>query len=97
MNKQIIIASDRSVDDLNSIENRLLTRFSGGLTANISTPDYELRVGIIKSKLKYKEAANDIPDDVIEYIANNFEANMRELEGAITRVFAYSSMMCQEK
>ncbi len=94
-NKQIIIASDRCVDDLNSIENRLLTRFSGGLTANIMTPDYDLRVGIIKSKLKYKEAANDIPDDVIEYIANNFESNIRELEGAITRVFAYSSMVCQ--
>ena len=95
LNKQIIIASDRSVDELNSIENRLLTRFSGGLTANISTPDYELRVGIIKSKLKFKESADDIPEDVIEYIANNFDSNMRDLEGAITRVFAYSSMMCQ--
>jgi len=95
LNKQIIIASDRSVDELNSIENRMLTRFSGGLTANISTPDYELRVGIIKSKLRFKESANDIPEDVIDYIANNFESNMRELEGAITRVFAYSSMMCQ--
>ena len=97
LNKQIIIASDRSVDDLNSFENRLLTRFNGGLTANISTPDYDLRVGIIRSKLKFKEAADDIPEDVIEYIANNFESNMRELEGAITRVFAYSSMICQGK
>ena len=95
LNKQIIIASDRSVDDLNSIENRLLTRFSGGLTANISTPDYDLRVGIIKSKLRFKDSAEDIPEDVIEYIANNFESNIRQLDGAITRVFAYSSMFYQ--
>ena len=91
-NKQIIIASDRSVDDLNSIENRLLTRFNWGLTANITTPDYDLRVSIIKNKLAFKEAANDIPDDVIEYIANNFDSDIRKLEGAITRVLAYSSM-----
>jgi len=96
-NKQIIIASDRPVDDLNSIENRLLTRFSGGLTANISTPDYDLRVGIIKSKLAYKEVANDIPEDVIEYIANNFDSDIRKLSGAITRVLAYSSMFHQGK
>ena len=91
-NKQIIIASDRSVDDLNSLENRLLTRFNWGLTANITTPDYDLRVNIIKNKLAFKEAANDIPDDVIEYIANNFDSDIRKLEGAITRVLAYASM-----
>ncbi len=96
-NKQIIIASDRPVDDLNSIENRLLTRFSGGLTANISTPDYDLRVDIIKSKLAFNEVANDIPDDVIEYIANSFDSDIRKLGGAITRVLAYSSMFYQGK
>lgn len=94
-NKQIIIASDRPVDDLNSIENRLLTRFNGGLTANISTPDYDLRLGIIKSKLAYNEAAKDIPEDVVEYIANNFDSDIRKLSGAITRVLAYSSMFHQ--
>ena len=91
-NKQIIIASDRSVDDLNSIENRLLTRFNWGLVANITTPDYDLRVDIIKNKLAFKEVANDIPEEVIEYIANNFDSDVRKLEGAITRVLAYSSM-----
>jgi len=96
-NKQIIIASDRPVDDLNSLENRLVTRFSGGLTANITTPDYDLRVSIIKNKLAFKEAANDIPDDVIEYIANNFDSDIRKLEGAITRVLAYSSMFSRGK
>lgn len=93
MNKQIIIASDRSVDDLKSVENRLLTRLNGGLTANILTPDYDLRVSLIKNKLKYNEAAQDIPNEVIEYIANNFDSDIRQLEGAITRVFAYSLMM----
>ena len=91
-NKQIIIASDRSVDDLNSIENRLLTRFNWGLVANITTPDYDLRIDIIKNKLAFKEVANDIPEEVIEYIANNFDSDVRKLEGAITRVLAYSSM-----
>ena len=96
-NKQIIIASDRSVDDLNSIENRLLTRLNWGLTANITTPDYDLRVSIIKNKLAFKEAADDIPTDVIEYIANNFDSDIRKLEGAITRVLAYSSMFSKGK
>lgn len=96
-NKQIIIASDRSVDDLNSLENRLLTRFNWGLTANITTPDYDLRVSIIKNKLAFKEAASDIPMDVIEYIANNFDSDIRKLEGAITRVLAYSSMFGKGK
>jgi len=96
-NKQIIIASDRSVDDLNSIENRLLTRLNWGLTANITTPDYDLRVSIIKNKLAFKEAAEDIPSDVIEYIANNFDSDIRKLGGAITRVLAYASMFNKGK
>lgn len=96
-NKQIIIASDRSVDDLNSIENRLLTRLNWGLTANITTPDYDLRVSIIKNKLAFKEAADDLSVDVIEYIANNFDSDIRKLEGAITRVLAYASMFNKGK
>ena len=90
--KQIIIASDRPVDDLTSFENRLIKRFNWGLTANITTPDYDLRISIIKNKLAFNEAASDIPDDVVEYIANNFDSDIRKLEGAITRVLAYSSM-----
>lgn len=92
-NKQIIIASDRSVDDLKMLENRLLTRFNWGLTANITPPDFELRVNIIKKKISHHEAAKDVPEDVIEYIANSFDSDVRQLEGAITRVFAYASMM----
>ena len=93
LNKQIIIASDRSVDDLKSLENRLLTRFNWGLTANITPPDFDLRMNIIRKKILGHESAEDIPEEVIEYIANNFDSDVRQLEGAITRVFAYSLMM----
>lgn len=92
-NKQIVIASDRSVDDLKMLENRLLTRFNWGLTANITPPDFELRMNIIKKKIAHQESAKDVPDEVIEYIANNFASDVRKLEGAITRVFAYALMM----
>lgn len=96
-NKQIVIASDRSVDDLKMLENRLLTRFNWGLTANITPPDFELRVNIIRKKIAHQESADDVPDEVIEYIANNFASDVRQLEGAITRVFAYSLMMNRGK
>lgn len=92
-NKQIIIASDRSVDDLRMLEERLITRFNWGLTANITPPDLSLRVDIIKKKISHQEAAEDIPMEVIEYIANINDSDVRQLEGAITRVFAYASMM----
>ena len=92
-NKQIIIASDRSVDDLKMLENRLITRFNWGLTANITPPDFGLRVDIIKRKIEHQEAAEDIPIEVIEYIANINDSDVRQLEGAITRVFAYALMM----
>lgn len=92
-NKQIIIASDRSVDDLKMLENRLLTRFNSGLAANITPPDFELRVNIIKKKISHQETGQDIDDNVIEYIANCFDSDVRQLEGAITRVFAYALMM----
>jgi len=92
-NKQIIISSDRSVDDLKLLEERLRTRFSSGLIANIFPPDFELRMSIIRKKIQHHENAEDVPLEVIEYIANNFESDVRQLEGAITRVFAYSLMM----
>ncbi len=92
-NKQIIIASDRSVDDLKMLENRLLTRFNWGLTANITPPDFDLRMNILERKIAHQESAKDVPKEVIEYIANNFASDVRQLEGAITRVFAYALMM----
>lgn len=92
-NKQIIIASDRSVDDLKLLEERLRTRFNWGLTANIFPPDFELRVDIIRKKIQNKEMLDEVPNEVIEYIASNFDSDVRQLEGAITRVFAFSTMM----
>ena len=92
-NKQIIIASDRSVEDLKMLENRLLTRFRWGLTANITPPDFELRVNIIEKKMSIHGGGTIIPSEVIEYIANNFASDVRQIEGAITRVFAYALMM----
>ena len=64
-----------------------------GLPANITPPDLELRMNIIQKKIARNEAAEFVPMEVIEYIANNFQSDIRQLEGAITRVFAYSSMM----
>ncbi|MCI6002564.1 MAG: chromosomal replication initiator protein DnaA [Tenericutes bacterium] len=92
-NRQIIISSDRSVNDLKLLEDRLRTRFACGLTANIFPPDLKLSKDIIKKKVMYQESAKDIPEDVIDYIANSFSTDVRSLEGAITRVFAYSLMM----
>ena len=63
--KQIIIASDRSVEDLKTLENRLLTRFNWGLTANITPPDFDLRMSIIERKIAHQESAKDVPKEVI--------------------------------
>lgn len=91
-NKQIIISSDRSPDDLKLLEERLRTRFRWGLTANIFPPDFDLRCKILKDKMSGLEGAKLIKDDVIEYIANNCESDVRYLEGSIRRLFAYAAM-----
>ena len=96
-NKQIIISSDRSPDDLKSLEERLLTRFRWGLTVNIDPPDFELRCKILKAKMTGHEVANLVKNDVIEYIASNCENDVRHLEGAITRLYAYAAMMCPKE
>ena len=91
--KQIIISSDRSPDDLKLLEERLRTRFCWGLTANIFPPDFALRKEILKKKIVAGNFEQDIPDDVIEYIASNIGPDVRQLEGAITRLVAYSTIM----
>ena len=94
--KQIIITSDRSPDDLKALEERLQTRFSWGLPAPVSPPDFDLRMNIIDKKIEENEMVKEFPNDVKEYIASNCTTNIRKLEGAITRVVAYSTMMnCQ--
>lgn len=91
--KQIIISSDRSPDDLKLLEDRLRTRFCWGLTVNIFPPDFTLRTEIIRKKISSGNVEKDIPDDVVEYIASNVGTDVRQLEGSITRLVAYSTIM----
>ena len=92
-NKQIIISSDRSPDDLKKLEDRLKTRFCWGITVDIQPPNFDLRVAIVKKKIAASIIEKNIPDDVIEYIAYNVSGDVRQLEGSINRLLAYSSMM----
>ena len=92
-NKQIIISSDRSPDDLKLLEDRLRTRFCWGLTVDIFPPDFELRIAILKKKIVGGAVEKDIPEDVIEYIDSNMGSDVRQLEGSITRLLAYSTIM----
>jgi len=91
--KQIIISSDRSPDDLKLLEDRLRTRFCWGLTVNIFPPDFNLRTQIIRRKIIAGNFEKEIPEDVIEYIASNIGTDVRQLEGSITRLIAYSTIM----
>ena len=92
-NKQIIISSDRSPDDLKLLEDRLRTRFRWGLTVDIYPPDFDLRCKILKDKMAGHEVASLVQNEVIEYIATNCENDVRHLEGAITRLYAYAAIM----
>ena len=89
--KQIVITSDRPPNEIQTLENRLRTRFSWGLITDISEPDLETRIAILQRKIKSEGL--EMGDDVLLYIANSIETNIRELEGALTRVLAYSSLM----
>ena len=91
--KQIIVSSDRSPEDLKVLEDRLRTRFAWGLQVDISPPDYSLKIAIIKNKLKRENIV--IGEDVISYIASNIGNDVRQLEGSITRLVAYSAIMCE--
>ena len=95
-NKQIIISSDRSPDDLKILEDRLRTRFCWGLPVDIYPPDFELRVAILKKRILGEAINKDIPDQVIEYMATNLGSDVRQLEGAVTRLVAYSTIMGSE-
>ena len=92
-NKQIIISSDRSPDDLKLLEDRLRTRFAWGLPVDILPPDLLLKKQIIKNKINGHDVAKKIDDNVIEFIANSCENDVRHLEGAITRLYAYTAIM----
>lgn len=92
-NKQIIISSDRSPNDLKKLEDRLRTRFTWGLSVDILPPDFDLRMNIINNKIKNGEVAVDFPEDVKDYIASICTTDVRKLEGCITRVLSYAAIM----
>ena len=87
--KQVIITSDKAPVDMQDIEQRLLSRFKWGLSAELQTPDLETRISILKNKL-FRDGLS-IDDHIIEYVAKNIKTNVRELEGAIISLIAQSS------
>jgi chromosomal replication initiator protein len=89
-NKQIIISSDRPPKEIKTLEDRLRSRFEWGLITDIQPPDFETRIAILKKKAQTDSI--NIPDDVYDFIARKIKSNIRELEGALTRVIAYSSL-----
>jgi len=93
-NKQIIISSDRPPKEIPTLEERLRSRFEWGLITDIQPPDLETRIAILRKKAKAENL--DIPNEAMMYIANMIDTNIRELEGALIRVVAYSSMFNQD-
>jgi len=90
-NKQIVISSDRPPKEIPTLEDRLRSRFEWGLITDITPPDLETRIAILRKKAKADGL--DIPNEAMLYIANQIDSNIRELEGALIRVVAYSSLI----
>ena len=91
-NRQIVISGDRSPSDLEGMEERLRSRLGWGLVADIHPTDYELRLGILQSKAE-RAGSKQVPQRVLEFLAHRITSNVRELEGALNRVVAYSSLV----
>lgn len=89
--KQIVISSDQPPQDLTGLQDRLVSRFKSGLVARIDPPGYEMRVAILRRKAELRGVK--LPGDVIEFIANLVTTNIRELDGAITKVTGYASLL----
>ncbi len=89
-NKQIILSSDRPPKAIASLEERLRSRFEGGMIADIGLPDFETRMAILKTKCE--ENSIDLSQDVLEYIASNIQRNVRELEGALNRLIIFEKI-----
>jgi len=89
-NKQVIISSDRPPKAISTLEERLRSRFEGGMIADISYPELETRIAILKNKAKEKKFK--IPEEILDYIATNIQNNIRELEGALNRIIAYAQI-----
>lgn len=93
-NKQIILSSDRPPKEIPTLEDRLRSRFEWGLIADIQAPDFETRIAILKKKADVEKL--NIPNEVMVYIASQIKSNIRELEGALIRIVAYSSLTNRE-
>lgn len=89
-NKQIVLTSDRPPKLIPELEDRLVSRFEGGMVADIGMPDFETRKAILVAKCREKRI--EMPEEVVNYIANNIQNNIRELEGALSRVVAHSQL-----
>ncbi len=94
LKKQIVISSDRPPKDIETLEERLRSRFEWGTMADISSPDYETRMAILRKKEEMD--GYNIDDDVIQYIATNVKSNIRELEGALNKLIAMSNLEKKE-
>ncbi|MHA7941454.1 chromosomal replication initiator protein DnaA [Formosa sp. 3Alg 14/1] len=92
--KQVILTSDKAPVDMQDIEQRLLSRFKWGLSAELQSPDFETRVSILNNKL-YRDGV-DMPEEIVEYVAKHIKSNVRELEGAIISLIAQSSFNKKE-
>ena len=88
--KQIVLTSDKPPNTIPKLESRLISRFAGGLVVDIAPPDLETRIAILRKKSDAE--GFQVPDDVINFIAEQVQSNIRELEGALSRVTAYSRL-----
>lgn len=88
--KQIVLTSDRLPNEIPKLEERLVSRFKWGLSVDITAPDLETRIAILRNKADYENL--EIPDETLSYIAGQIDSNVRELEGALVRVQAYSTI-----
>ena len=93
-NKQIILTSDRTPKEIPTLELRLRTRFEWGLIADIQPPEFETRIAILRKKTELNNF--DISDEILHFIATQFPSNVREMEGALTRIVAYSKLLQSE-